>query len=314
VSYDPGAKCPKFQEFLDRVQPDKDAQAYLQRLMGYSLTGYTNEAIMVFHYGEGANGKSVFHDLMNRVFGDYAQTIPVETLIASRSKQGKVPNDVARMKGRRYLAASEAQEGTKLDAAMIKSLTGGEKIVARFMRAEFFEFYLIGTIHLTANHLQHLPNDPATHRRLNLCRWDVKIPEQERNLDLADQIFAEEAAGILNWVLQGVAEWRRQKLNPPQKILGWTRAYIEDENVVHRWMEDRCDVDRDATKARPGTLLQELFDDIGEWGRKTKTTPAIAMSRKVLAAELRKDDFLDKHGNKGIFFPQVCLKLPDVMR
>src|SRR5438552_2474115 len=127
---------------------------------------------------------------------------------------GSVPTDIARMKGRRYLAASEAKEGTRLDEQVIKQLTGGETVAARFMRQVYFEFRPVCKIHLTSNHLQHVSDDPATWRRVQLISWDVVIPPQEREHNLADRLYRAEAAGITNWLLAGLADWRKQGAEP----------------------------------------------------------------------------------------------------
>jgi len=119
--------------------------------------------------------KSVFHDVLKRILGDYAQVVPVDTLVQTKMV-GSVPTDVARMKGRRYLAASEAKRGTKLASRASSRLTGGRRWRPRFMRQDFFEFRPVRQDHLTSNHLQHVSDDPAIWRRLHLVSWEVVIP------------------------------------------------------------------------------------------------------------------------------------------
>lgn len=202
VTCDLDAPAPHWNAFLRRVQPKEDMRTALQILMGYSVTALTGEQVMIIHHGEGANGKSVFHSVIAKVLGTYAQTVPVETLMASKV-EGRVPNDVARMAGRRVLFASETKAGKFLDEQMIKQLTGGDLVAARFMRAEFFEFRPVGKIHLTTNHLLRVSDDPAIWRRLILIPWDEFIPPEERDPFLADTLFEQEGPAILAWLVRG---------------------------------------------------------------------------------------------------------------
>ena len=163
--------------------------------MGYTITGKNTEQAVFLHRGPGVNGKSVFHAVCSAVLGNYAQTVPVETLLATRM-EGRIPNDVARMQGRRYLLASETKAGKSLDEQLIKQLTGGDTISARFLRAEWFEFTPVGKIHLTSNHVVAVSDDDATWRRIHLIKWEEVIPEDERDPELAAHIIAEEGPGV----------------------------------------------------------------------------------------------------------------------
>jgi putative DNA primase/helicase len=232
----PGAPRERWDRFLARVQPDPIMRAYLQRVMGYTASGEMGEQVMFLHHGEGANGKSVFHAVCSAVLGTYSQAVPVETLIASRS-EGRVPNDVARMQGKRYLLASETKAGRHLDEQIVKQLTGGETIAARFMRAEFFEFQPTGKIHLTTNHLLRLTDDKATWRRLHLIPWSVTIPESEWDLRLAEKIIAEESAGVLDWITAGAMAWYSGRLGMPEPARAAKESYRREESFTERILE-----------------------------------------------------------------------------
>lgn len=240
---DPLAAAPLWKAFLERVQPDPDMLEYLQRVIGYSITGSVEEQVMFLHHGSGANGKSVFHDIISYVLGPYAQSTPVETLMAKRS-DGQVPNDVARMIGKRYLLASEAKEGKKLDWPLLKQLIGGDRVAARHMRSEFFEFSPIGKIHLTANSLPPVPgNDAAVWRRLLRIEWDEFIPENERDGLLAERL-RNEATAVLAWAVQGAVKWRqgakgtRQKgIAPPQRIRELMESYRQEEDQIEMFLD-----------------------------------------------------------------------------
>jgi putative DNA primase/helicase len=237
ASYYPGEPAPKFQEFLHRVQPDPEMRAYLQRMSGYDLTGLTGEQVFFLHQGKGANGKSVFEGVLGHVLGTYAQTMPVETLTAS-SVDGRIPNDVARMAGKRYLSASETKAGKALDEQKLKQLTGGDSVTARYMRGEWFEFRPVGKLHLTTNHLPRMSDDAATWRRIHLVPWSVVIPEEERDGYLQDTLIRDESDGILAWMIEGAIAWRAEGLSPPQAVKAALAQYREEEDVVAQFVSD----------------------------------------------------------------------------
>ena len=306
VAYDPAARCPGWLAFLERVQPDPEVRAYLQRAVGYSATADMGEQIIFLHHGDGANGKSVFHDVLYRILGDYAQSVPVETLTQTRIATG-VPTDIARMRGRRYLSASESKEGTKLDEQVIKQLTGGETIAARFMRADFFEFRPVGKIHLTSNHLQHVSDDAATWRRIHLIAWDVVIPPAEREQNLADRLYREEAAGILNWILEGIARWRSERLSPPEGIMRRTEQYRREEDRIERWLDESVEIIA-SPDAKPvvNCYLRFLFADFKEWC--SQTGQPTRMSDRALSAKLRKKGYQDGRDRLGVYFTQLQVR------
>src|SRR5262249_27264471 len=139
VAYDPDATCPQWEAFLARVMDgDADLVAFLQRAVGYSLTGDTSEHAMFLLYGTGRNGKSTFLETVRALLGDYAKRIQTETLTATRHEGPR--NDVARLKGARFASASETEEGRSLAESLVKDMTGGDTLAARFLYSEAFEF------------------------------------------------------------------------------------------------------------------------------------------------------------------------------
>ena len=237
VSYVPMATAPRWEAFLERVQPDPEMRDYLQRIAGYSATGLTDEQVIFVHHGQtGANGKSVFEDVLQQILGNYAQSVPVETLMHT-NVEGRVPNDVARMDGRRLLTASETRDGKRFDEQLIKQLTGGDTISARFMRSEFFDFKVIGKIHIATNHKPRLSDDEATWRRIRLVTWNVQIPEDERIAGLASSLVRDEGEGILWWIIQGALQWMQQGLNPPEVAQRAVAEYRYEEDSVAQFIE-----------------------------------------------------------------------------
>ena len=233
VRYDPEATCPTWDTFLEQVQPEETMREYLYRVWGYSLTGDYSEQSIFLNNGLGANGKSVVQDVLSMIAGGYGQVVPIETLLTSRNKQGRVPNDVARMKGKRFLKCSETAEGRRIDEALLKQLTAGEEVVARFMRAEYFEFRMQGKVHLTSNFLSHMGDDDATWRRVHLIPWLVTIEPDNQDKYLAQKLYAEKASGIFNRLLAGLADWRdRGGLCPPDTATKAVEAYRKNEDTL----------------------------------------------------------------------------------
>ena len=253
-------------------------------MIGYSATASTDEQVIFMHHGSGANGKSVFQRIINALLGGYAQVVPMETLMATQV-EGQVPNDVARMAGKRLLAASETKMGKTLDEAKIKLLTGGEVISARFMRGEFFEFRPVGKIHLSTNHRPRMSDDPATWRRLRLITWPVVIPPEERDPELGDRILKNESEGVLAWIIEGARMWMVEGLNPPQTLLDATDEYQHDEDSVMQFLEECVDTGLEYSTKRVGSSTKDFWvhynNWAGDWGHPK-------MSQKALTARLKK--------------------------
>jgi putative DNA primase/helicase len=240
VRYEPNAECKKWQEFLDRVQPDPQVQRYLQRALGYSLTGSMAEQALFIHHGSGANGKSVFLVVATLLAGDYGQTVPRETLLSRNNGQTEHPTSVARMRGKRFLQASETAAGRRLDEETVKGLTGGEQQSARYMGKDFFDFTPTGKIHLVTNHLPRLTDAESIWRRLHLVKWGVRIPEDEKNPDmLRPDYWMPEASGLLAWAVQGAVEWYKHGLDVPRSMRDDLREYRTDQDILGEFIMDR---------------------------------------------------------------------------
>jgi putative DNA primase/helicase len=296
-------EAPQWDAFLRRVQPDPEMRAYLQRVIGYCATGLTTEQVFFLFHGSGANGKGVFQNVLSHVLGTYAQTVPVETLMAS-SVDGRIPNDIARMAGRRFLVASETKQGKALDEQRIKQLTGGDTIAARYMRAEYFEFRPVGKIQLTTNHLPRLSDDSATWRRIHLITWPVEIPEAERDGFLQDRLLQDEAAGILRWIVQGCLAWMEEGLNPPQTVHDARDAYQKDEDVVGQFAEE-CLEPVPPVKGAIGRDTRTIWNAYAVWA---KSEGYAVMGQRALTARLKKKhEYARSNGWTG--FPGLQLRM-----
>lgn len=245
VDYDPEAKAPTWTGFLERVLPSEELRAFVQRAVGYSATGDTSEQCMLINHGGGANGKSTFQETIAAALGDYAMRAPTEMLLAKRA--GGIPNDVARLKGARFVAASETEEGRRLAESLIKDLTGQDTITARFMRAEYFDFQPTHKLWLSTNHKPEIRGtDTAIWRRIRLIPWSVTIPPEEQDKGLAAKL-RDELPGILAWIVQGCLEWRREGLRPPEEVRRATGRYRAEMDVLAAFIDEECVVSEHAS-------------------------------------------------------------------
>ena len=240
VEFDPTATAPVWDAFLQKVLGGQDLIAFLQRAVGYALVGVTNERVMFFLHGMGRNGKSTFITAVERVVGDYAVRTPVGTLIGRH--EGTIPNDIARLKGARFVAAVESEEGKRLAEAHVKQLTGGDRITARFMRAEWFDFTPEFTLFVATNHLPTIEgNDRAIWDRVRLIPFSTRIADDEVDDELANRLQAE-LPGILAWALRGCDAWRQQGLGHLSQVDDAVDSYRTDMDVIGQFLEDECDV------------------------------------------------------------------------
>jgi putative DNA primase/helicase len=238
VEYVPDAPAPTWEAFLERVLPGEELRGFVQRAAGYSATGETSEQCMFIDHGSGANGKSTFQEALASALGDYALRAPTEMLMAKRA--GGVPNDVARLKGARFVAASETEEGRRLAESLVKDLTGQDTISARFMRAEWFDFRPTHKLWLSTNHKPEIRGtDPAIWRRIRLVPWGVAIPPAEQDRKLAEKLRGE-LSGVLAWIVRGCLEWRREGLRAPAEVRKATAGYRSEMDVLGDFLVDRC--------------------------------------------------------------------------
>lgn len=256
----PGGDCPIWRQFLHEVTGgDVDLQNYLQRTVGYALTGSTQEHALFFLYGTGANGKSVFVNTLATILGDYATNAPMETFMETHADRH--PTDLASLRGARFVAAIETEQGRRWAESKVKNLTGGDKISARFMRQDFFEFFPQFKLFVAGNHKPAIRNiDEAMKRRLHLIPFTITVPPERRDKHLQQKLLAERD-GILAWAVQGCLAWQRHgRLDPPQQVLDATEEYFEAEDALGRWLEERC-----VRYPNAHSLTGELFADWKQW-------------------------------------------------
>lgn len=239
INYVPDAKCPAFIKFIYRVlNADDNLVRYVWKSLGYSLTGSIREHVLNFCFGpSGNNGKSTLVEAMVHVFGDYACVTPVETLMV-KNGDGGISNDIARLKGMRLVVAPETEDGKRLNEGLIKRLTGGDTISARFMRAEYFEFKPTFKMFMVGNHKPVIRGtDDAIWRRIALIPFEVTIPKEERDRDLANKLRTE-SEGILSWIIGGYACYRAEGLELPGRIEEASNEYRQESDILGAFLSE----------------------------------------------------------------------------
>jgi putative DNA primase/helicase len=255
----PRGLCPQWTAFLANITGgDVELQAYLQRMVGYCLTGATSAHALFFLYGTGANGKSVFANVISTILGDYAATASMDTFVETRGDRH--PTDLAGLRGARFVTAIETEQGRRLNESKVKAITGGDKISARFMHKDFFEYTPQFKPVIVGNHKPAIRNiDEAMRRRLHMIPFTVTIPPERRDPRLTEKLLAERD-GILAWAVAGCLAWQRSGLQPPACVQAATAEYFEAEDAFGRWLDERC-----VRAANAKSLTAELFTDWKQW-------------------------------------------------
>lgn len=262
VAYDPNARAPRWEAFLEETHELGEVRDFLRRVVGYTLSGDLGEQLLFIHHGSGANGKSVFLSVLGKVLGSYGQVVPRSTLITKTGEA--IPTDVARMVGKRFLQTSETAAGRHLDEEVVKSITGGDTQVARHLYGREFEFDPQGTIHYVTNHLPRVSDAASIWRRLVLIGWNRVIPEEDRDHGLAERIAEEEGAGVLAWAVSGAVQWYETRpLKVPLVCLMARDAYREDSDEFGEFLSEEV-------VSAPGewTSTLHLYEAYEDWATK----------------------------------------------
>lgn len=279
VAFDPDAECPRWEEFLQEVQPDAGVRAFLRRFVGYCLTGHVDEQVFAFLYGLGRNGKSVFVELLAYLLGDYAHKIPAEMLMQhQRNPQGPSP-DIVALKSRRFIFATETEDGARLAAARVKELTGGDTLTGRVPYGkDFVTFRPTHKLMIVGNHKPEIgDNSFGMWRRVLLAPFETTIPANQCDPRLLEKLKAE-GPGILNWALAGLRQWRKGGLQLPRRIRAATDAYREENDIIGEWLRDNC-----VTGGGHSARKDVLYGDYEAWAKANGFHP---MTQKRLTRRL----------------------------
>lgn len=259
IEFDENAKCPEWLNFLEQIfQGDKELIEYMQRLIGYSLTGEITEQIMVFLIGGGSNGKSTFINTIKDLMGEYGKQAKSDTFI--KKKETGANNDIARLVGSRFVSAIESEDGEQLSEAFVKQITGGEPVLARFLRQEYFEFIPEFKVFFTTNHKPVIKGvDEGIWRRVKLVPFNLQLPKEKRDLKLPEKLSLE-MPGILNWALEGCLKWQQSGLVEPKIVKQATGDYKEDMDILGPFLFERCFVGKTQM-----ITAKELYEVYSNW-------------------------------------------------
>ena len=237
ANFDKSAKCPLWEKFLERIfDGDRDLIRYVQKVIGYSLTGSTSEQCAFFLYGTGRNGKSTFLDVIRELFGDYARNIQPETIMIKNNNG--INSDIARLKGARLVTTVEPNEGLRLNEGLLKQLTGGDIITARKLYAEEFEFKAEFKLFMATNHKPIIRGtDLGIWRRVHMIPFTVVIPENEVDRQLTEKLM-QELDGIFIWALRGVAMYHKEGLKMPTAVQQAVDEYKKEMDVVSKFLDE----------------------------------------------------------------------------
>lgn len=235
--YEPGDStgCPRWHRFLGETFRDPDLIGFVQRAVGYTLTGHTGERCIFVCHGPGANGKSTFMKVLSSMMGDYAMGASSDLLVG---RGAKIPNDVARIKGARAVILSEPDEGSELAEGLVKELTGGDIITARFLYGEFFDFRPEAKFWMTTNHRPVIKgSDDAVWDRVRLIPFDNVVPPDQRDPQLGAALLAE-LPDILKWAVEGATQWYAGGLGAAARVSAATTGYRHEMDQVATFLED----------------------------------------------------------------------------
>ena len=267
VVYDTKAECPTWKAFLHRVlDGNEELINYIQRFVGYSLTGDVSEQVLAFLHGNGANGKSTFLNTLQCLLGDYAKQSAPELLL--NKKGSDHPTAIADLKGARFIVSTEVERGRGFAEVLVKQLTGGDKVKARFMRKDFFEFDPTHKIFLAANHKPIIRgNDEAIWRRVRLIPFEVTIPIGERDPDLPNKL-KRELPGILSWAVEGCLLWQRDGLDAPDVVIAATESYRGEMDMLAEFLDECC-----LEKVTGMTPMKNMYSRYIDWCEENSERP-----------------------------------------
>jgi P4 family phage/plasmid primase-like protien len=282
ITYDPKAECPLWDEFLSYVmEEDQEVVEFIHRFFGYCLSGLVTEQVLLFMEGTGGNGKTTALLMIMHVLGDYAIQGAPGLLLAKRNESH--PTEVADLEGTRFVANSEVEKGKPFAESLIKQLTGSDKIRARRMRQDFYEFEPTHKLCIAANHRPIIKgNDEGIWRRVIRIPWNVQISPEKKDPFFLDKL-KKESPGILRRLVEGCLEWQQHGLNPPEKVLVATEEYREEMDVLSDFMEELCIIGESHRIAQ-----KELYLAYVDWCEELKQKP---QNYRLFNRQLKERDY-----------------------
>src|SRR5215218_5753776 len=298
--YDPEASCSRFLRFLTETLVDDAVIKFVKRYSGYTLTGITRERLLAILYGFGKNGKTTLVELLHEVLGDYARNTDVETLLIKKY-QG-VGNDVAALKGARFVSAAEVEKGRRLAESKVKQLTGRDTVTARFLFGENFDFKPEFKLWLSTNNKPVIQGtDDAIWDRLRLIPFTQRFEGAKADPKLPDKLRGE-LAGVFAWMVEGCLEWQEHGLEEPKTVTEATEQYRAEMDTLAAFIEDRCVLGPGAVA--PATPLYKQYqmwcDDAGERPETQKMFGMRLGERGFESTKISRGPHKDRRGWLGI--------------
>lgn len=301
TKYIAGAKSELWEHTINTIIPNKEVQRYIQKFIGYSLTGLTREEKFLFLYGEGGGGKGTFIETIGKILGDYADTIPIDILLTARNDAGtgnEPAPQIAKMAGKRLILTSESGRGRKFNDAKIKLLTGGDRITARFLRCEPFTFTPTCKFIMSSNFLPAVTDttDKGIKRRLIIVPFNANL-DDVRDIELKDKLLLpQNKEGILNWCIQGCLLWQREGLGKmPHELQKTMVDYYDENDLIGEFINTCCDIDT-SERVKVKDLLRAFntwADDGSRWH---------GMRMGTFKDDLKRRGFQIKRYNNGLHF------------
>ena len=285
-------------KFLDEILfSDKELIRYIQKAVGYSLTGSNAEQCAFFLHGAGNNGKSIFLELLRYIFGDYASNIQADTIMVQQKSGNSASSDLARLQGSRLVTCSETAEGVRLNEPLIKQMTGDDMMTVRKLYCEEFEFRPEFKLWMATNHKPTIRGtDKGIWRRIHLIPFQLDIPANQVDRNLKYKL-AKESESILKWIVEGCLLWQREGLQMPKKVLDAVSEYRKEMDVVSKFLDACCEIGNGEVKA---SVLYAVYL---KWaGENTE----YKMSNTKFGIEMQKK-FQKAHKKKGWYYSGVSL-------
>lgn len=262
IEYTDTIDCPMWTDFLNQIfAGDQDIIDYMQRAVGYSLSGSVEEQVMFILHGFGRNGKSVFLDIITEMIGSYTVNIQPQTIMVKNQSSG-ANSDIARLNGARLVTTTEPNDGVRFDEGLVKQLTGGDKVTARFLYGDEFDFYPEFKLWMATNHKPIIRGtDDGIWRRMAIVPFTVQIPEHQVDKQLKYKL-RREMKGILNWAVEGYQKWKENGLSEPTVLKKQRQEYRTEMDSVELFLEECC-------IRQPGERekAKDLFQNYQEWAR-----------------------------------------------